>query len=241
MVNPELLTVDQHKNIRVVTGHGEKYGENVHLVPVLAAELRSLVLEFPVYFLKNPDTGKFELYAMLGFEPGENLYLDGDKWTSVYLPLNIRRQPFMVGLSNRTTGAVGEERAVITIDMDSKLVSQVEGEPLFNEDGTRSLYLNRVEQVLSSMISGSEATEKFVEFLSEKDLIEGVKLDVDFNGQEKSFQGMYTINEDKLKELKGKDLADMHKNGYLMAAQLMLVSIGNVRKMVDRKTAGVLA
>lgn len=240
MVNPELLTVDQHKNIRVVTGHGEKYGENVHLVPVLAVELRSLVLEFPVYFLKNPDTGKFELYAMLGFEPGENLYLDGDKWASVYLPLNIRRQPFMVGLSNRTTGAVGEERAVITIDMDSKLVSQVEGEPLFNEDGTRSLYLNRVEQVLSSMISGSEATEKFVEFLSEKDLIEGVKLDVDFNGQEKSFQGMYTINEDKLKDLKGKDLADMHKNGYLMAAQLMLVSIGNVRKMVDRKTAGVL-
>ena len=78
MTNFTILDKNKHRDLRVITDRGAEFGENTHLVPVIAEELHTLILEYPVCLLKNDDTGQFGLHALLGFEAGENLFLTGD-------------------------------------------------------------------------------------------------------------------------------------------------------------------
>ncbi|MFC7292758.1 SapC family protein [Hirschia litorea] len=235
MPNSVMLSKDTHLKTRVITDRGSQYGEGVHIVPVLATELRSLVLDFPICLLKDGETGQFGLYAFLGFDAGENLFLQGDKWTSSYVPLNVRRQPFMVGFSQQE----GEtENAVVTIDMDSPRVQEEAGEALFTEEGEPTQFLKDVEQLLSNMVAGSKATEVFIKSLIDHELVEPIKLNVTFNnGEEKSYDGMYTVNEEKLAKLDAGPLQELHAKGYLQASYHLLSSMGHIRKLIEYKNA----
>ncbi len=238
MADNVMLSSDRHRGIRVITSRGADYGENVHFVPVIADELSSLVLEYPTCLIKNDDTGRFGLHAMLGFEPGENLFLNGDVWEGTYIPLHIRRQPFMVALTGEEGEEPTPETTVITIDMDSKRVQESEGEALFNEDGSWTPYLQGVSELLSGLVPGLMRTDAFIAALEEHDLIEPAQLTVTFaGGEQRRFEGIYTVSEKKLGELEGDTLKDLQNKGYLQASYLMLASIGHVQKLIDRKYA----
>jgi hypothetical protein len=102
MTKIAILDADEHRRLRVRTGYGAQYGENVAIVPVLATELRKLAVEYPVFFAKSPETGRFGLVALLGLSAGNNQYLDGDHWLGTYVPLHFRRQPFLVAQEGQT-------------------------------------------------------------------------------------------------------------------------------------------
>ncbi|AMX02908.1 SapC family protein [Microbulbifer thermotolerans] len=234
MAKAVALNNERHRNLRVITKRGAEYGENTNLVPVIADELRNLVLEYPVCITKNPNNGQFSLCALLGFEPDENLFLYGDEWKAEYLPLHIRRQPFMVG--HKKTSAEGDTEALIIIDTDSERVQEKEGERLFNDDGSKSSYLEEVTVILSQLISGMTSTSAFLKYLAEEDLIEPVQLSVRFsNGEQKRYEGLYTVNDEKLQKLDAARLVSMHQRGYLQAAYWLSASMGQVRKLIALK------
>ena len=55
--------------------------------------------------------------ALLGFEPHENLYLQGARWVAASLPATIARGPFLIGF-REPPGADGAGREpVIHVDM----------------------------------------------------------------------------------------------------------------------------
>ena len=83
MADIQALNSNAHRDLRVIVKRGAEFGENTHLVPVVADELRSLVLEYPVIFVKDQESGRFNMCAMLGFEKGENLFLDGEEWDAI--------------------------------------------------------------------------------------------------------------------------------------------------------------
>lgn len=230
------VNFEQHQNLKVITQRGAEYGEGIHLVPVVANELRNLVLEYPVCITKNPETGQFSLAALLGFEPGENLFLLDAQWRAQYIPLHIRRQPFMVGYRNAedTNG----ESAVITLDMESNRVQEEQGEPLFNEDGSKTQYFEEVSSVLSQLMGGMESTDAFLKMLADNDLIEPAQLDVRFaSGEQKRYEGLYTVNDEKLQELDAERVLAMHTQGYLQAAYWLTASLGQVRKLIQLKNS----
>lgn len=223
-----------HRNLRVITRRGEEFGEDVNLVPVVADEIRNLVLEYPVFITKNPNNGQFSLCALLGFEPGENLFLKGNKWNAQYIPMHIRRQPFMIGYKNHEPGS--KDDIVVTIDMNSKRVQESEGERLFNDDGSKSPLLETMIDLLSRLMSGTASTETFLKYLVDNDLIETARLRVKFSSKgEVDYGGLYTINEEKLWRLDAKQVTDMHQRGYLQAAYWLCVSTGQVRKLIAMK------
>ncbi|MEL4474484.1 SapC family protein, partial [Shewanella algae] len=80
----------------------------VHLVPLVADEIRQVAGQFPVFLAKDGETGQFYPAALLGLEPQENLFWNGTALEADVLPLNLLRLPFFVG-------GEGEE-AVICID-----------------------------------------------------------------------------------------------------------------------------
>ena len=239
MANPVILSSVTHRNLRVITDRGAEYGENIHLVPVIGEELQRLVVDYPVCLMKDDETGQFGLCALLGFDMGENLYLQGNRWRASYIPIHVRRQPFLIGRPAEQASQ-GEQSpdAMIGIDLDSKRVQETEGEALFAADGARTDYLNNVDALLTRLINGIRTTQAFIDTLSEHDLIEPTQLNVTFgNGDKKTFTGIYTVHDGKLGELAGNALEELHRKGYLQASYLILASMGQVRKLIDYRDA----
>ncbi|MCZ6831127.1 MAG: SapC family protein [Gammaproteobacteria bacterium] len=81
---------------RVRTAHTAALGDNKRVVEVVPLEFRSLIPYYPIVLSKDAARSQYLFVALLGFEPGENLLLEGDTWSVPYIPVNIRRQPFNV-------------------------------------------------------------------------------------------------------------------------------------------------
>ncbi|WP_096085531.1 SapC family protein [Agaribacterium haliotis] len=232
--NIEVLDAGKHSQLKVITGRGAEFGENVHFVPVVADELRSLVLDYPIVLMKDEQTGQFSLFALLGFEPGENLYLNGRQWSASYLPLHVRRQPFVISYASDAAG--DKKSAALSIDLSSQRVQNDMGELLFNGDGSPSPYLTQINQLLAKLVGGMDISQRFVQSLAELDLIEPAQINVAFvNGEEKSYDGLYTVHEENLQALEQSKLAELHSKGFLQAAYLMLASMGQISKLIEMK------
>ena len=225
-----------HRLTRILTGHGAQYGENIHLVPVVIEELMHLILEYPVCLIKDNDTGQFGLQALLGFELGENLFLQGEQWQARYVPLHIKRQPFMVAVNAKTGEQPTPENTVITINNNNNRVQEKQGELIFDKDGNITPFMQNMNNLLSSLVSGIIQTEEFIKTLLAHNLIEAIQLTVNITGDsEQRFDGIYTVNEQALKALNGETLVTLNKKGYLQACYMLLASMGQVQKLVAMK------
>ena len=236
MARFEVLQSDKHKNLRILTGRGEKFGESIHFVPVVVGELLKLAINYPICLMNTGESDRLRPYAILGFEPGENLYLNGDDWDASYIPLHVRRQPFMVGFPDDGVDAT-PENAVITIDLDSPRVQETDGEALFDETGSHTPFLEEIGESLGQLINAEQLTKVFVDALQEAELIKEAQLAITLRGGDQfGFDGMFTIDEKKLSELTGDELERMHARGLLQVGHLLLASLGNIQKMVHRKS-----
>ena len=238
MASPVILDSNTHGDIRVNTNRGAEFGENIHMVPVIAEELPRLVLDYPVCLIKDPETGQFELQALLGFEPGENLFLTGNRWEATYVPMHLRRQPFMVGIAGEDGAEPTPENTIITIDMESARVGDTEGERLFDENGAPTPYLQSISNLLGGLLPGIKSTEAFIKALADDDLIEPANFNAGFvNGENRHFEGLYTVSDEKLRKLDDDKMKRMHDRGYLQASYLLLASFGQVQRLINLKNA----
>lgn len=236
MAKFELLNNVDHKDIRVITTRSSAYGDNVWFTPTFPLEFRNVQKHYPIFFTKNPDTGKFQPVAMFGFEEGENLFLGEQGWEASYIPLNIMRQPFLIGFQEAREAGESDKQSVVSVDMDSPRVSKAEGEHVFLEQGGNSEYLENVTSVLNVIQQGSERNLAFADMLLGMDLLESFVLDVQLNdGSEHRLSGFYTINEDSLSELSGDDLVILNNNGYLLAIYMAVASMSNISTLVERR------
>jgi hypothetical protein len=236
MARIELLNNIDHKDLRVVITRSAEYGDNLWYTPTFPHEFRNLQRCYPIVFTKNPNTGQFQAVALLGFEEGENLFLNEGGWDAGYIPLSIMRQPFLIGFQEANEDGVPMTQLVVSVDMDNPRVSVTEGESVFLEHGGNSEYLERITSILNLVHEGFEKNQAFIDMLLGMDLLESFVLDVELNdGSEHRLSGFYTINEDSLAALTGDDLVILNNNGYLEAVYMAIASQSNIPTMVDRK------
>ena len=109
----------EHRDLRVITGRGARFGEDVMYTLTFPAEFRNVQAHFPIVFGKSND-GTFTPLALFGFREKQNLFLDGDKWDALYVPLMMERQPFLIGQAppqnNRFFVVRGDEAQGLTAD-----------------------------------------------------------------------------------------------------------------------------
>jgi hypothetical protein len=68
------------------------------------------------------------------------------------------------------------------------------------------------------------------------ELIESLTLGVELkDGSKESLKGLYTINEDKLQSLNASALDALHRKGHLRDVYMMLASLPNVSRLIERK------
>ncbi|NMH61508.1 SapC family protein [Alteromonas ponticola] len=227
MATIERLNNVSHKDVKINTAYSPELGDNVMFSLTFPAEFRSAQAYYPIVFHKDAQSGQFYPVVLLGFQQQENLFLNQGKWDAGYVPINVSRQPFSIG--------VQDGQRVVNIDTDSAKVS-ADGEPLFLEFGGHAPYLEKVSGMLEALHHGVEENKGFVECLLEFKLIESFTLDVTLNdGSQHQLLGFYTINEDTLNELTDEQYLTLRAKGYLTSIYMMLASQSQFADLVSRK------
>src|SRR5689334_21664006 len=105
------LSRSEHSGLRIRADLVEAAAARQHLIPIVVSEFRKAAIQYPIVFAKNPEDGRFAPYVLTGLEIEENLFWSGTELDAAYVPLNVRRQPFYVGLDEATS--------VLCVDLDS--------------------------------------------------------------------------------------------------------------------------
>lgn len=228
MTRPVLLNNVDHRDLRIITTRGAAWGDAVTSVPVFPDEFRSAQAHFPIVFQKTEDGTGLQPIALLGFEPGHNLFLGPQGWDAHYLPMALEREPFLIGRD-------GEE-LLVHVDLDSPRVSRHEGEPVFLPHGGNTGYLDRISSLLLAIHEGFERTPAFVNALLELELLESFVLDAELpDGSQSRLAGLYTIDEERLTRLPGTALQQLAQAGHLLPLTMCVASLSHFRDLIERE------
>jgi len=218
------LNSETHRRLRVHAQPAGHLGDNQRFVAVVVNEFHILAMNYPILFSKDSDTGQFYCGAMLGFDPGENLFLEEQRNLNAYRPLNLQRGPFL------TSGAE------LAIDLGHARVGPSGDQPLFTETGEPSSYLQSIMGLMRDLRPGLERTRIFTDTLLGLELIEPMTIKARFDdGTNHEFTGLYTINRDQLKDLADAAALDLFRRGYLQLIYLMLASLNHVSALAQKK------
>ena len=244
MSNYNILHNDVHKDLRVNTGRSAQLGDNIMYSMTFPMEFRDIQSCYPIFFCKDPESGHLYPAALLGFEQDQNLFLNDSGWDATYIPLMVRRHPFLIGFQADPDGAEGTTKPVVSIDSDSPRLIEAssddsqEGEALFKQDGTPSDFLQTSIGTLESIHRGLEHNKGFIAALLEHELLESFSLEITLNdGSNNQLMGFYTIAEEKLQSLDGETLAKFNAQGYLQSIYMAIASFARLRPMIDKKNA----
>ncbi|WP_394133215.1 SapC family protein [Shewanella maritima] len=237
-----LLNSVDHKDVKINLSRNAELGDNLWYSVTFPAEFRSIQAHYPIFFHKDPASGQFYAVSLFGFQQNENLFLDQSGWNASYIPLTVRRQPFLIGQQTVHEDGVEQQQRVIHIDMDNPRVNTSEGEALFYEFGGNTPYLDEVGDMLEVIHQGLVDSQSFAEILIANELLESFTLEVTLDdASQNQMLGFYTINEDKLASLDDNVISQLHQQGYLQAIYMCLASHSNVRNLMDVKNAQLKA
>ncbi|WP_174278332.1 SapC family protein [Sphingomonas bacterium] len=233
-----ILTAEAHSGLRVDPAAGADRGDAVMSCVVVPSEFRRVQNNYPILFRLTPERDGYHALAMFGFEPGENLFLDGNHWDARHRPLAMRIQPFLIG---RQADEQGERQ--VHVDLDSPRIARGnEGVAVFDELGRPSPYLDAVAEQLGELDAGWRGLDDFFVALARHMLLEPLTLEITLdNGSINRLVGYHGIDEDRLQALDAAALGELHAAGHLMPVFMALASLANVAELIARKNARVRA
>ncbi len=237
MARLQALNPAQHKNLCINVDEARKATATVNMLPVVLSEFRQLIVDYPIMLTKNAETGAFSLIALLGLERGENLFWRSGAWDATYLPLGLRRLPFVIG-NNDNKQSDKDHDFLICLDPENAAITPETGEALFSEDGRPTRFLQDMQTVLARLIEGEPQTENFVSKLLAHKLVTPMTLDIELvDGETLNIEGLYGIDEVRLQRLESETLTVLNQQGHLEAIYNMAASTGHIRKLIQLKNA----
>lgn len=236
----KLVAIEQstHKHLKFDPTNAELHGKDLNLVPVVVAEFTHVAVQFPLVLTKNADTGKFVFSAMLGFEQGENLFWEQERWQALYLPLQIRRQPFFIGSpsSSDFVACINIDSPVIIANDTAKKLGDYC--TLYDSSGQETMYFQQAKQCLAQLLQGEIDNVQLVDMLEAYDLIQPLSLEVTFVNQQKSqFNGLYTIDQDRLTTLPSRNISNLHDKNLLLPIYTLITSLSQIYALIERKNS----
>ena len=236
-----ILTSDQHRSVAVDTRARPEYGDTVNRAIALSAEFNELHREYPLLLRKTNEEPGFIAHAVLGFEKDENLFVEGDRWITTFIPAALARGPFSLGYIRAAGGdsSPADMKAQMKVMIDDQHPRlRADGQPVFLPLGGESPYLEGIKRVLQTVDAGLRVDRVFYRELVAMELLEEVKIQISvFPELRYDFSGYHTINQEKLAALGGDQLLRLHRLGLLAPVYFLISSLGNFQKLVNLKIA----
>jgi hypothetical protein len=237
---PNLANLDRnaHQKLRVNDARALSVFRDLNMCPVVPSEIPRLVIEYPIAFAKNGDTGQFVCVAVFGLDAGQNLYWRDGAWSGYSIPLNVGRQPFYVGVAGDPAGGPNAQNLITCIDLENPGVGEGEGEPLFDASAAETPYLRHKLAQLNELVDAEQRARDFTEKAASLGLIHPIQLEIKTQGAEpRKIGGLFSIDEKKLRSLDAETLVDLNTRGYLHAMYAMLSSLGHLSILARRSVA----
>lgn len=230
MARIEQLNNTQHSKIRIKRNTHVSDLSAQNILPVVLGEFPSAAMEFPVCFIKNPQNEEYQTVALMGLEAGENLFVNDGNWDANYMPARYTHTPF--GLLRNPED---ENQFGIAVDVEHRLVSETEGEPLFTEDGLETEFMQKQKESMANYLDQEHQTKRFVKELEELDLIITRSIDMNIGEKKMKVDGISMVDEEKMKELSDEAFLSLHKKGMLSFIYTHLISMRQMSNLMRRK------
>jgi hypothetical protein len=239
---PTMLDANLHRHKKLKGMTDYSVTKQMHAAFLTATEFPQAAMEMPIIFINTGERlegGKAMVspVALLGLTANENLRVGDDgQWLGRYVPAFIRRFPFL------TAGIKGSDQPGVFVDAAWSGFSDDEGEALFDEHGKPTEVLQKILDFLQRFEDEQQRTRMFCQRLVEIDVLKEMQADATMpDGQSVKVEGFLVVDEEKLHELPDKTVLELHRNGMLMLMQSHLISMGNIRDLVERKAARMAA
>ena len=231
----------RHAKCSVDVGKDFAFMRGVNSVPLMAVEFPEAAQEYVIVFAGAPDD--MMPLVVLGARQNENLYIDVEgHWApNTYVPAFVRRYPFV--LAEKPAAEEGDDFTVF-LDEGYEGFNKTEGERLFKEDGTDAELLTNAVNFLGEFQQNIARTKKFMEHLVKHDLLEPRNVQLQKGGEGGkaiNLNGLYVINEDKLRALDAQTTHELVADGVLGWAYAHLMSLLNIDRLAERLDARELA
>lgn len=222
------LSRQQHAHLRIDPARMGELAASCHMIPLVVSEFRRAIADFPIILAKHQETGRFSPYALMGLAPGENLFWDGTGLESSYVPLNLRRLPFFIGID--------EERNAVCVDMESPMIGESGPEGLVETDGRDTAYFGEIQKILHELLTWKPRTDQFIQTLAERDLIAELRLNIVLKtGTSLALAGVYGLDEERFRRLPDEVIAQFRRDGTLDLAYAVMLSTARIQSLIDRR------
>ena len=215
-----------HASKRVRTGTDIfGFAGTSHMIPAVLDEFAAACRHLPIVFL--PDNEAPTPVFLVGIRSGQSLFVDeSGAWKGRYVPAFLRRYPFILG-------EIAQSEPVLCVDEASALLSDTDGEALFDQ-GVETGFLKQIMTLVSGYMEASRRTEAAVKMLREADLFTTVSLEFqNGSGGTNSIQGLWAVDDAKLQSLSEARLLALHSQRLLGPIYAHLLSLGAVEALGD--------
>ncbi|MDT0596074.1 SapC family protein [Glaciecola petra] len=224
------LTTKNHKSFKISPRAHIKYAAKQHVINLNAIEIAHGATCFPIFITRNTQNGAWAVSAMTSFEIEQNLFVEKGIWQSIFQPSNLRTYPlYLMKVAN------GEKAYTIGFDAASDALNEIEGIPLFDDNGKATQHLSEITKMLENQITDMQQTYEFGKTLEQLGLLRAIDLHVIYqDGTVNVIKGLHTINEDVLNSLEADKLEKLHKLGYLSPIYAMLISLFQLNSLLTK-------
>ena len=238
---PTPLNRTSHREMRLDAVPGDfRFASEVNSIPLTGAEFARAARHYPIVFAGNsPD--EVVPAALLGLRDRQNLMVDAEgRWEAdTYVPAFLRLYPFVLA------EVPGSDTPDYTVCLDVGYPWLKEGgeagERLFDEDGKDSPLLQNAMAFLQEYQVHLARTREFTRRLAKLGLLIPRHVQVEpAQGVAYALEGFFVVDEEKLRELKGRGLHELLRSGDLGWTYVHLMSLSNVELLSRRQDKSAL-
>ncbi|PQA79923.1 peptidase [Limnohabitans sp. TS-CS-82] len=225
---------ERHANFKVKPSADFEFASKFHIAYVTMHEFVRAAATYPIVFLEDKEADDFRPVVLMGLDAGENLFVnDQGTWEASYVPAMIRRYPFAL------TKVPDEDRYVVCVDEASELLSETEGNAMFDEQGNPTEVIENVRRYLAELQQMDQLTREFTKFLGEHNLLTPLNMRVNAADEVKNITGCYVINEERLNNFSDNLFLEVRAKRYLPAIYAHLISLPQIERLVNLKKEAV--
>lgn len=217
---------DRHAAKKILPVSDFRFAAKNHIAYLTLHEFVRAASTYPVLFLEDKANDDFRPVALLGLNAGENVFVDDEgRWQAGYIPAIIRRYPFALSASGE------DDRFLVCVDEASTLLSDSEGQPLFDEQGNPTQVIDNVKTYLGELQQMDRMTTEFTQFLVQNNLLTPLNMRVNVNEQVRNITGCYVVNEERLNNFSDAKFLEVRQKNYLPAIYAHLLSLTQIERL----------
>lgn len=223
---PVVLDRELHKDLHIKPGDA-LFAKNAQAVPLLVTEFPEACLEYPIVFSKG-NGGQWLALAMTGLIQNQNAFVDAKGvWNARYVPASIRRYPFILAEGNNNESS-------LAADLSAPQLGK-EGDRLFDDKGQPTDIVKGVMNLLAEFQGQAKLSEGVIQKFEDAGLLMQQNLEVRLgNGRNAVVEGVWIIDEKKMRELPDDKILSWFKGGELTAMNAQMLSLRNLVPLLER-------